>query len=297
MRIHALAPATAPQWPSPRTRQRQETKELKETAMSSSMQTSASSDAEDVPSLTPRSFEDLPGPRPWPLVGSAFQVQFEQIHLDFERWAHMYGPIYKVQLGARKMLVISDHELINAVMKDRPEGFSRPEGLRAIVREMGIEHGLFTAEGQQWHAQRRMVMSAFSPSHVRAYFPLLRDVAQRLKGRWDKAVQAGQPIDLQADLMRFTVDAIAGLAFGAESTRSNPMTTSFSTTSTRSSPPCYRRVNSRPYWRWSSSRRTATSTAASSSSTRPSGFHRAGPCPHAGRAGAPPAAGAICSKR
>jgi cytochrome P450 len=149
------------------------------------------------------------------------------------------------------MLVISDHELINAVMKDRPEGFSRPEGLRAIVREMGIEHGLFTAEGQQWHAQRRMVMSAFSPSHVRAYFPLLRDVAQRLKGRWDKAVQAGQPIDLQADLMRFTVDAIAGLAFGAETNTLESDDDIIQHHLDKIFPAIYRRVNSLlPYWRW-----------------------------------------------
>ena len=41
-------------------------------------------------------------------------------------------------------------------------------------------------------------------------------VGQRLAGRWDKAAATGQPVDLQADLMRFTVDTIAGLAFGTE---------------------------------------------------------------------------------
>jgi cytochrome P450 len=35
-------------------------------------------------------------------------------------------------------------------------------------------------------------------------------------GRWQRAAGQGQDIDLQADLMRYTVDTIAGLAFGAE---------------------------------------------------------------------------------
>jgi len=40
-------------------------------------------------------------------------------------------------------------------------------------------------------------------------------VTERFHGRWLKAARAGADIDLQADLMRFTVDTIAGLAFGA----------------------------------------------------------------------------------
>ncbi|HEY2929672.1 cytochrome P450, partial [Piscinibacter sp.] len=50
----------------------------------------------------------------------------------------------------------------------------------------------------------------------RAYFPSLLKVTQRLHGRWLKAARTGASIDLQADLMRFTVDAIAGLAFGTD---------------------------------------------------------------------------------
>ncbi len=59
-------------------------------------------------------------------------------------------------------------------------------------------------------------MASFAPGHVRAYFPSLVKVALRLRGRWQKAARAQQPIPLQADLMRFTVDAVAGLAFGKE---------------------------------------------------------------------------------
>lgn len=217
--------------------------------MTLSAQTSASDD-ETVPQVA-RLLDDLPGPRAWPLVGNALQIRAEQIHQKFEHWAHIYGPMFKVQLGTAKLLVISDHELINAVMKDRPDGFRRPGNLREIVYEMGIEHGLFTAEGEQWHAQRRMVMSAFSPSHVRAYFPLLLKVGQRLRGRWDKAARAGQPIDLQADLMRFTVDAIAGLAFGAETNTLESDDDIIQHHLDKIFPALNRRLNSLlPYWRW-----------------------------------------------
>ena len=59
-------------------------------------------------------------------------------------------------------------------------------------------------------------MAGFDPAHVRDYMPSLLAVTERLRLRWAGAAARGEAIDLQPDLMRFTVDAIAGLAFGAD---------------------------------------------------------------------------------
>jgi cytochrome P450 len=61
-----------------------------------------------------------------------------------------------------------------------------------------------------------MVMASFDPGHVRRFYPTLQEVGERLVARWQGAARSGRTIDLQADLMRFTVDAVAGLAFGAD---------------------------------------------------------------------------------
>jgi cytochrome P450 len=81
---------------------------------------------------------------------------------------------------------------------------------------MGFDEGLFFANDEDWKRQRRMVMAGLDPGHVKAYFPTLLNVTLRLRSRWRHAAQTGAPIDLQADLMRFTVDASAGLAFGVD---------------------------------------------------------------------------------
>ena len=165
---------------------------------------------------TMRQIKDLPGPRAWPLVGNALQVNLTSVHLDFERWARKFGPLYRIKMGRMKMLVIADNELFGAVLRDRPNGFQRNPRVTEIGIEMGLPQGLGTAEGEDWLRQRRMVMASFAPGQVRAYFPSLRTVLLRLQGRWQKAAHANQSINLQADLMRFTVDAIAGLAFGKD---------------------------------------------------------------------------------
>jgi cytochrome P450 len=153
-------------------------------------------------------------------VGNALQVRLNRMHQDLAGWAQEHGPLFKVQLGGFKVLVVSDAELIGQLLRVRPDTFRRPSRMQAIMREMGIPDGVFVAEGAAWERQRRMVMASFAPQQVRAYFPALLGVAHRLQTRWmgtAESQRAGGPgIDLQADLMRFTVDAIAGLAFGTE---------------------------------------------------------------------------------
>ena len=50
-------------------------------------------------------------------------------------------------------------------------------------------------------------------NYKRAYFGSLLKVSERLAARWGRAADAGTAIDLQGDLMRYTVDTVAGLAW------------------------------------------------------------------------------------
>ena len=163
-----------------------------------------------------RRYDDVPGPRGVPFFGNALQFDKTRVHEQFAAWVREYGPYVRVRIGPRHLLLVGDHEVIASVLRDRPERFRRPTNHGRIAQEMGFDEGLFFANGEVWKRQRRMVMAAMDPGHVKAFFPSLKTVVQRLEGRWNKAADAGAVIDLQADLMRYTVDAIAGLAFGAE---------------------------------------------------------------------------------
>ena len=178
------------------------------------MSTTVTLPAEGRPPLRPIS--SLSGPRPWPQVGNLLQIKPLSVHRDIERWCHRYGAFFPVYFGRTRVLVVADHEAVAAILRDRPDGFRRPSVTARISDELGGLPGLFMAEGSEWRNQRRMVMQGFAPHAIKAYFPSLVKVALRLQHRWDGAAQAGQEIDLAADLKRYTVDIIAGLAFGTE---------------------------------------------------------------------------------
>lgn len=163
-----------------------------------------------------RCFDDLPGPRGLPVVGNLLQIDPTRVHQQAEAWCEEFGPIFKLRFGRRRVVVIGDHELISAALRDRPDGFRRTRRMEEVCREMGVSAGLFASNGEAWKRQRRMVMAGFDPVHVRRYYPALLRVGERLVSRWQVAARAGSAIELRADLMRFTVDAVAGLAFGED---------------------------------------------------------------------------------
>jgi cytochrome P450 len=198
-----------------------------------------------------RDFADLPGPRGIPLLGNLLQIDTPRMHQQLEAWCAEFGPYYRLKLGLRQVLVVGDHVATAAALRDRPDGFRRTARMEEIGAEMGLLPGVFGVNGEAWKRQRRMVMGGFDPAHVRHYHPALVKVAQRLAARWRRAAQQGQAIDLQADLMRYTVDAIAGLAFGAEVTTLDSDGDIIQQHLDKIFPALFRRMMSPlPTWRW-----------------------------------------------
>lgn len=163
-----------------------------------------------------RAYDDLPGPRGLPFFGNALQLDAPRLHQQLEQLSCEFGPLFKLKLPGRRLLVVSDHQLVAAVLRDRPDGFSRSNKLQEIWTELGLPIGVFVANGDVWKRQRRMVMAGFDPAHIKRYYPSMVEVSQRLAARWRRAAAAGNAVDLQPELMRYTVDTIAGLAFGAQ---------------------------------------------------------------------------------
>jgi cytochrome P450 len=197
-----------------------------------------------------RRIQDLPGPRGLPLLGNMLQLDTTSMHLTAEKWSREYGDYFRFRIGPRQILVLANPEAITAALRDRPDGFQRTSRLSAIAKEMGF-NGVFSAGGESWRRQRPMVMASFDPGHIKTYFPALVKVTQRFARRWQRAAAAGEWIDLQADLMRYTVDVTAGLAFGADINTLESDEEVIQAHLDKVLPSLFKRLMAPfPYWRW-----------------------------------------------
>ena len=149
-----------------------------------------------------------------PLLGNLLQLDTGRLHLILERWAREFGPIFAFRVVGRPIVVIADAELIQRILRDRPDGYRRQAIMRELMLELGID-GLFNAEGADWRRHRKLAMHALNTDHLREFFGRLEQVTARLQRRWERAA-GRQRVDAQRDLMRFTVDVTTGLAFGRD---------------------------------------------------------------------------------
>lgn len=162
-----------------------------------------------------RAVSAMPGPRGLPLIGSLHEIDLEAFHQCLERWADQYGNLYRFRMGPRAIVVTSDADTIKRMFRERPDLFRRTRRLADAVSEMRF-NGLFSAEGEDWRRQRKLVAMALNTAHLKPFFPKLKVTTTRLLARWEKAAAEGTVVDLCRDLMRFTVDVTTQLAFGID---------------------------------------------------------------------------------
>jgi cytochrome P450 len=194
--------------------------------------------------------EDLPGPRGLPILGNMLQLRTSRMHEVAEGWSRQYGDYFRFRIGPRQFVGVANPETIAAMLRDRPDGFHRSERLSAIADDMGF-NGVFSANGDAWRRQRQMVMASFDPRHIKRYFPALVKVTERFERRWRRAAAAGEAIDLQADLMRYTVDVTSGLAFGIDMNTLESEDEVIQAHLDKVFPSLFKRLMAPfPYWQW-----------------------------------------------
>jgi cytochrome P450/nitrite reductase/ring-hydroxylating ferredoxin subunit len=160
-----------------------------------------------------RSLDDLPGPKPLPLIGNLHQLNPTKAHLILEEWAARYGSIYQFWMGARRIVATTNPASIDDVLRARPETFRRPENMDRIISELGVK-GVFNAEGEVWRPQRKLSVAALAQRNIHRLFPSIQIVAARLKTRWERSASAGETLDVVEELKRFAVDVTMLIVFG-----------------------------------------------------------------------------------
>ncbi len=147
------------------------------------------------------------------MLGNIHQLETRTLHRTIEQWATELGSVFSLKLGPKRVFVTSDPDLAQYALRERPETFRKLSNMTSVIDEMGFI-GVFSAEGERWHPQRKLVMQALSKKTLPPFFPTLQTITERLRNHWQRVADAGEVTDIVQDLTRFTVDVTTTLSFG-----------------------------------------------------------------------------------
>ncbi|XP_040204231.1 cytochrome P450 2K6-like [Rana temporaria] len=114
-----------------------------------------------------------PGPRPFPLIGSIHLIDLKKPHISFMELSKQYGPVYTIQLGMSKTVIMCGYDAVKEALINHADEFAdRPK--MPLFYKIEKDHGIVFSNGESWKAMRRFTLST------------LRDYGMGKKGIEDK---------------------------------------------------------------------------------------------------------------
>jgi trans-cinnamate 4-monooxygenase len=130
-----------------------------------------------------------PGPAAVPVFGNWLEVGNDLNHRFLARLSARYGPVFRLRLGVRNLVVVSDPGLATEVLHTQGVEFgSRP---RNVVFDIFTANGadmVFTEYGDHWRRMRRVMTLPFFTARV----------VQQYRGMWEAEMDA-VVADISAD--------------------------------------------------------------------------------------------------
>jgi cytochrome P450/NADPH-cytochrome P450 reductase len=158
-------------------------------------------------------YEPIPQPPGCPVLGNLFDVRGADTPIQaLMKLARQNGAIFRLRVGPRNLVVVSGFDLVDEICDDKR--FDKMLGAGLISARSVAGDGLFTSWTQEpnWTKAHDILLPSFSARAIKAYFPMMTDVAMQLVEKWER-LNPDEEIDVPADMTRLTLDTIGFCGF------------------------------------------------------------------------------------
>ncbi|KAF8173850.1 cytochrome P450 [Mycena galopus ATCC 62051] len=142
----------------------------------------------------------------------------QDISLEYEHWATLYGGAYEIPLAfGSKQVMLHDPKALAHCYNTERAVYVRTESERQIISAM-FGRGVLWAEGEMHKRQRKALTPAFSNAAIRKLTSVFYDSAYKLKSFWDEKLESaesadGVVIEVQDWMNRVALDSIGIAGF------------------------------------------------------------------------------------
>ena len=154
----------------------------------------------------------IPEPPETFLLGHLLTLSATSPVQDMVKIARELGPIYRLEIRGRVVIVVSGHELVDE-LSDEKRFDKAVRGALKLVRRFGGD-GLFTSKTDEpnWSKAHNILMPNFSHKAMLSYHQMMLDIADQLVLKWER-LNPDEEIDVTHDMTSLTVDTIGLCGF------------------------------------------------------------------------------------
>ncbi|XP_069830131.1 cytochrome P450 2K6-like [Dendropsophus ebraccatus] len=143
-------------------------------------------------------YQHLPrGPKPLPIIGNMNVINLSKPHKSFFELSKKFGPIFSVQIGQTKLVILCGYEMVKDALMNYGEEFSgRPD--EPITQITAAGYGVLFSHGDNWKVMRKFTLST-----LRDFGMGKKTIENKIAEECEHLIQAirsygGKPFDNQA---------------------------------------------------------------------------------------------------
>jgi cytochrome P450 len=131
----------------------------------------------------------------------------------FRRIAEEYGDVVCYRPAPDTAYLVNHPDHVRHVLVDNNRNYSKETRSNQIFNTV-VADGLLTSEGETWRRQRRLMQPSFHHSRLAPLDGMIAESTDAMLGRWRKACEAGQPIDIAREMAALTLTITTRALFG-----------------------------------------------------------------------------------
>jgi len=131
----------------------------------------------------------------------------------FRTIAEEYGDIVRYRPAPDTAYLINHPDYVRHVLVDNNRNYSKETRSNQIFDTV-VADGLLTSEGETWRKQRRLMQPSFHHSRLAPLDGMIAESTDAMLGRWRRAHEAGQPIDVAREMAALTLTITTRALFG-----------------------------------------------------------------------------------
>uniref|UniRef100_A0A3B1IMS7 Cytochrome P450 2K1-like n=1 Tax=Astyanax mexicanus TaxID=7994 RepID=A0A3B1IMS7_ASTMX len=173
-------------------------------------------------SESPKEGQEPPGPRPLPILGNLLQLNLKTLHLSLCDLSKKYGPVFKIHLGPKKIIVLAGYKTVKQALVNCAEEFGERDIL-PVFHDIMKKLGILWANGENWKVMRRFTLTA------------LRDLGMGKRGVEEKIIEEiqhlkavfksfdGKPFDATQTVNVAISNVICAIIYGSRFDYEDPL--------------------------------------------------------------------------